>query len=38
MTGVHGREELIIEGSFDYNTWLPYEFYYKPGSNLSDTP
>jgi len=25
------RPEIIIEGSSDSNTWLPYEFKYKPG-------
>jgi lipase maturation factor 1 len=25
------RDEIIIEGSNDGNTWLPYEFKYKPG-------
>ncbi len=38
MTGIYGRDELIIEGSKDYSNWVPYEFYYKPGSNLSETP
>ena len=36
MTGVNGREELIFEGSNDKINWFPYEFYYKPGSNLAD--
>jgi hypothetical protein len=26
-----GRDEIIIEGSNDGQTWLPYEFRYKPG-------
>jgi len=25
------RQEIILEGSFDGNTWYPYEFKYKPG-------
>eukprot|EP01016_Furgasonia_blochmanni_P057207 TRINITY_DN9897_c0_g1_i1.p1 TRINITY_DN9897_c0_g1~~TRINITY_DN9897_c0_g1_i1.p1 ORF type:complete len:353 (+),score=37.27 TRINITY_DN9897_c0_g1_i1:821-1879(+) len=37
MTGVGGRPELIIEGSYDSREWLPYEFPYKPG-NVSAVP
>lgn len=37
MTGVNGREELIIEGSYDKREWKEYEFPYKPG-NISETP
>ncbi|HEV8724702.1 MAG TPA: lipase maturation factor family protein [Candidatus Binatia bacterium] len=25
------RQEIILEGSFDGNTWYPYEFKHKPG-------
>ena len=25
------RPEIVLEGSIDGNTWLPYEFKYKPG-------
>ncbi len=31
------RPEIIVEGSNDQKTWLPYEFKYKPG-NLSHHP
>ena len=31
------RPEIIVEGSDDGDTWLPYEFRYKPG-DLSDAP
>ena len=31
------RSEIIVEGSNDGNTWLPYEFKYKPG-DLSRRP
>jgi lipase maturation factor 1 len=31
------RPEIIIEGSSDGNTWIPYEFKYKPG-NLKRPP
>lgn len=31
MTGVGGRPELIISGSYDGETWQEYDFYYKPG-------
>lgn len=30
MTGLNGRDELIIEGSLDGIEWQEYEFYYKP--------
>ncbi len=30
MTGVDGREELIIYGSDDSHNWKVYEFYHKP--------
>ena len=38
MTGIDGRDEFIFEGSNDNKTWLAYEFYYKPGNNLTETP
>jgi hypothetical protein len=38
MTGITGREELIFEGSYDNKNFHAYEFYHKPGNNLSDTP
>jgi len=31
------RVEIVVEGSNDGNTWLPYEFKYKPG-DLSQRP
>jgi len=31
MTGVDGRPELIIQGSYDQVDWKDYEFIYKPG-------
>lgn len=32
MTGVGGRPEVIIEGSYDANKdWKEYHFLYKPG-------
>ncbi|XP_072033992.1 lipase maturation factor 2-like [Amphiura filiformis] len=38
MTGVGGRPEVIIEGSYyPESGWKPYEFMYKPG-NLSAMP
>ncbi|KAF2068308.1 hypothetical protein CYY_010365 [Polysphondylium violaceum] len=45
LTGTYGlfshvsveRFEIIIEGSYDGETWSEYEFYYKPG-NLSRHP
>jgi hypothetical protein len=35
MTGVGGRPEIIIEGSFDQKIWKEYQFIYKPG-NVSE--
>lgn len=32
MTGLKGREELIIEGSNNGIDWESYEFFYKPGA------
>jgi hypothetical protein len=32
ITGINGREELLIEGSNDNKNWESYEFFYKPGS------
>ena len=38
MTGVGGRPELIIEGSYSIEGgWQEYNFVYKPG-NISETP
>ncbi|XP_070554416.1 lipase maturation factor 2-like [Ptychodera flava] len=37
MTGVGGRPEVIIEGSYDLNQWKAYDFLYKPG-NVSEAP
>ena len=37
MTGLLGRDELIIKGSNDGNEWKSYEFFYKPGE-LSIAP
>ncbi|KAL2093543.1 hypothetical protein ACEWY4_010855 [Coilia grayii] len=37
MTGVGGRPEVVIEGSWDRNTWTEIEFMYKPG-NMSAPP
>lgn len=30
MTGIDGRDELIVYGSDDGKEWLPYEFLHKP--------
>lgn len=37
MTGVGGRPEVVIEGSYDAITWTEIEFMYKPG-NMSAPP
>ncbi|KAM3609466.1 uncharacterized protein V6R79_015311 [Siganus canaliculatus] len=37
MTGVGGRPEVVIEGSYDAVSWTEIEFMYKPG-NLSAAP
>eukprot|EP00055_Hartaetosiga_balthica_P017420 m.116780 g.116780 ORF g.116780 m.116780 type:complete len:705 (-) comp9310_c0_seq1:147-2261(-) len=37
MTGVGGRPEVIIEGSYDKLSWQEYNFKYKPG-NVSASP
>ncbi|XP_029378366.1 lipase maturation factor 2a [Echeneis naucrates] len=37
MTGVGGRPEVVIEGSYDGIKWTEIEFMYKPG-NLSAPP
>lgn len=37
MTGVGGRPEVIVEGSYDQQTWMEIEFMYKPG-NISAAP
>ncbi|KAK7892152.1 hypothetical protein WMY93_024115 [Mugilogobius chulae] len=37
MTGVGGRPEVVIEGSYDGITWMEIEFMYKPG-NMSGHP
>ena len=30
LTGLQGRPELTIQGSYDVEHWLDYEFFYKP--------
>ncbi|GCB82368.1 hypothetical protein scyTo_0023076, partial [Scyliorhinus torazame] len=37
MTGVGGRPEVVVEGSYDSQRWTEIEFMYKPG-NLSLAP
>ncbi|NXC77931.1 LMF2 factor, partial [Anhinga anhinga] len=37
MTGVGGRPEVVLEGSYDKQTWTEIEFMYKPG-NVSRAP
>ncbi|XP_051889361.1 lipase maturation factor 2a [Pristis pectinata] len=37
MTGVGGRPEVIVEGSYDGQRWTEIDFMYKPG-NLSLSP
>ncbi|XP_069835840.1 lipase maturation factor 2 isoform X2 [Dendropsophus ebraccatus] len=37
MTGVGGRPEVVVEGSYDKQTWTEIEFMYKPG-NVSVSP
>ncbi|NXG40277.1 LMF2 factor, partial [Dromaius novaehollandiae] len=37
MTGVGGRPEVVLEGSYDKHVWTEIEFMYKPG-NLSAAP
>ncbi|XP_055963006.1 lipase maturation factor 2 [Sorex fumeus] len=37
MTGVGGRPEVVLEGSYDGNQWTEVEFMYKPG-NMSQLP
>ncbi|XP_007439833.2 lipase maturation factor 2, partial [Python bivittatus] len=37
MTGVAGRPEVVVEGSYDKETWTEIEFMYKPG-NVSAPP
>ncbi|XP_060698760.1 lipase maturation factor 2a isoform X1 [Hemiscyllium ocellatum] len=37
MTGVGGRPEVVVEGSYDGQKWKEIEFMYKPG-NLSVAP
>ncbi|XP_069705829.1 lipase maturation factor 2 [Phaenicophaeus curvirostris] len=32
MTGVGGRPEVVLEGSYDKETWTEIEFLYKPGN------
>ena len=32
ITGINGREEIIIEGSKNNVDWESYDFFYKPGS------
>ncbi|XP_072216729.1 lipase maturation factor 2 isoform X2 [Excalfactoria chinensis] len=37
MTGVGGRPEVVLEGSYDKQSWTEIEFMYKPG-NVSAAP
>ncbi|KAG8440131.1 hypothetical protein GDO86_006069 [Hymenochirus boettgeri] len=37
MTGVGGRPEVVVEGSYDRKSWTEIEFMYKPG-NISAPP
>ncbi|XP_075285226.1 lipase maturation factor 2 [Opisthocomus hoazin] len=37
MTGVGGRPEVVLEGSYDGQSWTEIEFMYKPG-NVSAAP
>ncbi|KAM9293074.1 lipase maturation factor 2 [Morus bassanus] len=37
MTGIGGRPEVVLEGSYDKQTWTEIEFMYKPG-NVSRAP
>ncbi|XP_065496143.1 lipase maturation factor 2 [Caloenas nicobarica] len=37
MTGVGGRPEVVLEGSYDRQSWTEIEFMYKPG-NVSRAP
>ncbi|NWU88807.1 LMF2 factor, partial [Upupa epops] len=37
MTGVGGRPEVVLEGSYDRQSWTEIEFMYKPG-NISVAP
>ncbi|KAM6214213.1 lipase maturation factor 2 [Rhynchocyon petersi] len=37
MTGLGGRPEVVLEGSYDGQHWMEIEFMYKPG-NLSRAP
>ncbi|XP_059672787.1 lipase maturation factor 2 [Gavia stellata] len=37
MTGVGGRPEVVLEGSYDKQIWTEIEFMYKPG-NVSAAP
>uniref|UniRef100_K7F4K2 Lipase maturation factor n=1 Tax=Pelodiscus sinensis TaxID=13735 RepID=K7F4K2_PELSI len=37
MTGVGGRPEVVVEGSYDKEKWTEIEFMYKPG-NVSAAP
>ena len=32
MTGVDGRDELVIEGAMQLDDWHAYQFVYKPGA------
>ncbi|XP_074083253.1 lipase maturation factor 2 [Macrotis lagotis] len=37
MTGLGGRPEVVLEGSYDGQSWMEIEFMYKPG-NVSVSP
>ncbi|CAN0020935.1 unnamed protein product [Bubo scandiacus] len=36
MTGVGGRPEVVLEGSYDQQTWTEIEFMYKPGNGKEE--
>lgn len=38
MTGLYGRPEIILEGSYELNgSWTMFDFYSKPGK-LNERP
>ncbi|KAG2459868.1 LMF2 factor, partial [Polypterus senegalus] len=38
MTGIGGRPEVVLEGSYDKETWTEIDFMYKPGNVSITTP
>nr|XP_033814035.1 lipase maturation factor 2 isoform X2 [Geotrypetes seraphini] len=38
MTGVGGRPEIVVEASYDRQSWMEIEFMYKPGNVSSMLP